>query len=849
VNVPAAFQLRRGTVTRRRKAKDPGISARLAEMRLLAYQRRQRGQGRREGGQVLIIFALTIVVLMLFASIVLDLGLLRNNRQLLVNAIDAGALAGGTLLPIDGCNNDQQTSACTSYGTGAAAQRVQDLHDLIRDTVQSTYPGITEGPNGWQMSYRCLVGVDTNNPTQPYLTRDVPLVCNPRRAGPLSQPGVPAGDAAPVASEFGGAGLTRYSWCYPELGDKCNVVVITGITTTQYSFGRVVGINQGSTGAVLSAACNGPCGQPPAIPVDLMIIIDRTTSMQNSNSVSNLRSGASAVLTTLNPALQWAGLAMLGPSGTTNCSGSPGGVKAIAGSVAGVSRPSYQASSSGTNWNASGGANSVVLQRPSGTSAGHFLLAGIAVSNGTNTPPTVTGVPSGWQQVRMTVSTAGSSTSNVRMYTYRKWATGSEPATYTFDLSSSNARAVGGIMRFTGVDTSDPIQFSTGNTASSASTNVVASGTTPTYGGITIASFHVTNTGTTFGSYSPGSISERFDFRNTNSAGPSIAGATDSYSEGSGYPLNSTGNNTATAGASSRWAGQLIAINGVATYPADLSTDLSKWVVVGLTGPGAPVNQNYQNADGTLNTNSNIVKAVNCFDVSSTGTNLSTSLDMAVQYLLANGRPGVKRGIILETDGAPSSPVRGAEDKYTCAAALASADAVKALDPPVELYTIGYGVASSSCPDSSDDGVQLLAKMATDSFGTPACSAAENSDGDHFFCQPTGGDLAAVFRAVTTQFAGNRSHLVQLDPLPIIYSVSPSSGSGASAHAITISGKYFTGATTVTIGGQSQSFTFVSDTTITTTVPAGAPGTLDVIVTTVGGSSPANHPADRFTRN
>ena len=43
-----------------------------------------------------------LVIILAFSALVIDVGLLRNNRQPLVNAMDAGALAGGTLLPVDG---------------------------------------------------------------------------------------------------------------------------------------------------------------------------------------------------------------------------------------------------------------------------------------------------------------------------------------------------------------------------------------------------------------------------------------------------------------------------------------------------------------------------------------------------------------------------------------------------------------------------------------------------------------------------------------------------------------------------------------------------------------------------
>ncbi len=64
--------------------------------RILAGGRPRAG---RERGQALVMFSIVLVVILAFASIVIDLGVLRNNRQILVNAIDSGALAGGTQAP------------------------------------------------------------------------------------------------------------------------------------------------------------------------------------------------------------------------------------------------------------------------------------------------------------------------------------------------------------------------------------------------------------------------------------------------------------------------------------------------------------------------------------------------------------------------------------------------------------------------------------------------------------------------------------------------------------------------------------------------------------------------------
>jgi hypothetical protein len=67
--------------------------------------------------------------------------------------------------------------------------------------------------------------------------------------------------------------------------------------------------------------------------------------------------------------------------------------------------------------------------------------------------------------------------------------------------------------------------------------------------------------------------------------------------------------------------------------------------------------------------------------------------------------------------------------------------------------------------------------------------------------------------------------------------VSPNSGTTLGGTSVTITGSNFTGATSVTIGGTAAtSFTVGSATTITATTPAHAAGTVDIAVTTPGGT-------------
>jgi hypothetical protein len=547
---------------------------------------RQQDHQDGERGQALVIFALVIVVLMIFASLAIDVGLLRNNRQILANAVDSAALAGGTLMPVDG----------SVPGATAAVNALVDL------TMDANYPDILSSQ--YVVEYKCLVGIDMSSPPLPYIARDIPSACDPSHS--LGR--------QPVAGDFAGAGANRFMSCFPNLGDKCNVVTVTAATDSDYTFGRVVGIDHGSTGVVNSAACNGPCGSPPSIPVDLVVIIDRTASMSNSD-VQATRDAANSVLQIYDPAVQRVALGLLGPSGTGSACGSP-----------------------------------------------------------------------------------------------------------TVAVKASAA----------------------------------------------------------------------------------------------GYGTNTT-------------------------------TDLSKWIPIGLTGIGAPgYNEAYVNGAGVLNSSSHIVSAIACFDhPGGTGTNLATPMAMATKYLQTYGRPGVKWGIILETDGQPSYGGTGDPNNYTCA--QASADATSAKNAGIEVFTIGFGLDGANnvnCPDglgawNSRKVTSLLADMASGPTDDTLCTDAENEDGDHFYCEPKTSDLTTVFSAVATQFAGLRTHLVKLYPTPDVNNVTPSTGTHLGGSTITLTGKYFSGATRVAFSGASAGFSVISDSQISVVTPAGSNGaTVNIVVTTPGGSSP-----------
>jgi hypothetical protein len=82
---------------------------------------------------------------------------------------------------------------------------------------------------------------------------------------------------------------------------------------------------------------------------------------------------------------------------------------------------------------------------------------------------------------------------------------------------------------------------------------------------------------------------------------------------------------------------------------------------------------------------------------------------------------------------------------------------------------------------------------------------------------------------------------------PTVTAVMPTAGTVAGGTSVTITGTGFTGATNVTFGTTAAtSFTVFNDSSITATSPAGPAGTVDVTVTTTGGTS-AMSTADQYT--
>jgi hypothetical protein len=130
---------------------------------------------------------------------------------------------------------------------------------------------------------------------------------------------------------------------------------------------------------------------------------------------------------------------------------------------------------------ATGNSASVTINKPNGVQPGDVMVA--AIHHGwCNNGPSVT-PPTGWTLIANTSNTGpgcGSSNTTIQLATFYRVATNSEPVSYTFTGNSSNQAYVGGIVAYSGVSTSTPINASSNFGTQELCANIVANSVTTT---------------------------------------------------------------------------------------------------------------------------------------------------------------------------------------------------------------------------------------------------------------------------------------------------------------------------------------------------------------------------------
>jgi hypothetical protein len=113
----------------------------------------------------------------------------------------------------------------------------------------------------------------------------------------------------------------------------------------------------------------------------------------------------------------------------------------------------------------------VTLSRPSGTSVGDILVASISINGGAEA--STVSAPSGWNLIART-----DNDNNISIVSYWKAADSNESNSYTWTIAPQT-RATGGVTRYSGIDTSNPIDAvasSTGRGTNAVAPTVATSG-------------------------------------------------------------------------------------------------------------------------------------------------------------------------------------------------------------------------------------------------------------------------------------------------------------------------------------------------------------------------------------
>ena len=236
-----------------------------------------------DSGVTAVLVALWLLVIMGFAALAVDISLHTHTRQELWDTLDASALSGGGLLP-----------------DGQAAY--QAAYDYAKANMPDLEPDI---------DFFCVVGVDGSGNVE---ESHIPFMCDPG-PGPYvagNYPGLECNDRMcfipcnPLTPEF----------------DECNTMRVRGSTDVSYSFAPVLGMDEGSTGTLASAACKGPCGAIIKNPADIVLTVDRTGSM-GSADLAALKAASNAFLEGLDTTLHDVALATIGRTRSNASSSCP----------------------------------------------------------------------------------------------------------------------------------------------------------------------------------------------------------------------------------------------------------------------------------------------------------------------------------------------------------------------------------------------------------------------------------------------------------------------------------------------------------------------------------------------
>ncbi|KUL43820.1 cell surface protein [Streptomyces sp. NRRL F-4489] len=166
---------------------------------------------------------------------------------------------------------------------------------------------------------------------------------------------------------------------------------------------------------------------------------------------------------------------------------------------------------------------------------------------------------------------------------------------------------------------------------------------------------------------------------------------------------------------------------------------------------------------------------------------------------------------------------------------------------PLPFYYVGAPFKSSISPISGVTGggntVTIngtgLSTATSVAFGAATAVPTVVNDSQLTVVVPPGAGPGSVGVSVTTAGGTNNGFTYTYVDAPTIATVLPAAGPTSGGTPVAITGTGLTTTQSVTFNGVPAPFTVISDTVVSAVTPPGAAGTVDVVVTTTGGSATA----------
>ena len=196
-----------------------------------------------------------------------------------------------------------------------------------------------------------------------------------------------------------------------------------------------------------------------------------------------------------------------------------------------------------------------MVNAPTGVVAGNVLVSCLALNGG---GVSASGIPTGWLPIASVTSIT-----NPRVFGYYKLAGASEPASYTWTLTSSGYANSAGIARYSGVSATSPLDGPASSAASATtSTSAILPGVTTSVANTKLIGCMAANASALVIT-PPSGMTEAWN----------LAGKRQEFADQTLAAIGASGTRTWTFGSARAWAGWLVALRPAPAAPAITSVN------------------------------------------------------------------------------------------------------------------------------------------------------------------------------------------------------------------------------------------------------------------------------------